>query len=580
MKSIRSKLITYFFVFVILFNIVATAIFLSSNQLMKTYNSSFERFLLFNSISQKTNELIEKVNRFVVERDSHDVIDFQKIRREIENEKIKLTKKMDGIDPYQLKKYENVIDTLIVEGELTIGFAIRDNIDMYNDHLEEAQNTAIYLKEITLDLIDLELTEYQSFYQQLNERNDAFRQFIIYLFLTSVLLAVFFALWFSKELNEPIQVLTNMAREVSAGKLDGKTIEIQSNDEMKILGEAFNQMRGNIRELIQEMQKKSEQEQLMKELELKHLQNQVNPHFLFNTLNTISRMAFLENADQTTRLIESVSSLLRYSLGDLEKSVPLREEVKVVKDYFYIQQTRFFDRITFHTDIDEGCLDTRVPRLYSEAFGKLAPYLLNSFYLVIPATIISALLGAMNGYVISKWKFKGSEIVFTGILFGMFIPYQSILIPLIQFLREMGLYNTITGLVFVHVVYGIPITTLMFRNFYANIPDEMIESAKMDGAGFLGIFRYMILPLSISGFVVVGIWQFTNIWNEFLFAATITQSDQQPIMVALQNLSGSQIVQWNVQMAGALIAALPTLLVYIFLGKYFVRGLLAGSVKG
>lgn len=330
---------------------------------MNAYNTSFERFLLFNSISQKTNELIEKVNRFVVERDSQYAVDFQNLRKDIEDEKTKLMKKMDGIDPYQLKKYENVIDTLIVEGELTIGFAIRDNIDLYNDHLEEAQNTAIYLKEITLALIDLELTEYQSFYQQLNERNDAFRKFIIYLFLTSVLLAVFFALWFSKELNEPIQVLTNMAREVSAGKLDGKTIEIQSNDEMKILGEAFNQMRGNIHELIQEIQKKSEQEQLMKELELKHLQNQVNPHFLFNTLNTISRMAFLENAEQTTRLIESVSSLLRYSLGDLKKSVTLREEVKVVKDYFYIQQTRFFDRIAFRTNIDEGCLDIQVPRL-------------------------------------------------------------------------------------------------------------------------------------------------------------------------------------------------------------------------
>jgi len=363
MKSIRSKLITYFFIFVVLFNIVATAIYLSSNQIMNAYNTSFERFLLFNSISQKTNELIEKVNRFVVERDSQYAVDFQNLRKDIEDEKTKLMKKMDGIDPYQLKKYENVIDTLIVEGELTIGFAIRDNIDLYNDHLEEAQNTAIYLKEITLALIDLELTEYQSFYQQLNERNDAFRKFIIYLFLTSVLLAVFFALWFSKELNEPIQVLTNMAREVSAGKLDGKTIEIQSNDEMKILGEAFNQMRGNIHELIQEIQKKSEQEQLMKELELKHLQNQVNPHFLFNTLNTISRMAFLENAEQTTRLIESVSSLLRYSLGDLKKSVTLREEVKVVKDYFYIQQTRFFDRIVFHTNIDEGCLDIQVPRL-------------------------------------------------------------------------------------------------------------------------------------------------------------------------------------------------------------------------
>ncbi|CAH0346481.1 carbohydrate ABC transporter permease [Bacillus sp. CECT 9360] len=217
---------------------------------------------------------------------------------------------------------------------------------------------------------------------------------------------------------------------------------------------------------------------------------------------------------------------------------------------------------------------------YATAFSKLAPNLMNSFYLVIPATIISALLGSLNGYVLSKWKFKGANTVFTLILFGMFIPYQSILIPMIQFLREIGLYNTIPGLVFVHVVYGIPITTLMFRNFYASIPDEMIESAMIDGAGFLRIFRYIIMPLSITGFVVVAIWQFTNIWNEFLFAVTITTSSQQPIMVALQNLSGSQIVQWNVQMAGALLAALPTLLVYIFLGKYFVRGLLAGSVKG
>ena len=205
---------------------------------------------------------------------------------------------------------------------------------------------------------------------------------------------------------------------------------------------------------------------------------------------------------------------------------------------------------------------------------------MNSLYLVIPATVLSALLGALNGYVLSKWRFKGSEIIFTFILFGMFIPYQSILIPLIQSLRNMGLYNTIPGLVLVHVVYGIPITTLMFRNFYASIPDSMIESAKMDGAGFVKIFWHIMLPLSISGFVVVAIWQFTNVWNEFLFAITITTSDQQPVMVALQNLSGSQIVQWNVQMAGALLAALPTLLVYILLGKYFVRGLLAGSVKG
>src|SRR5699024_9919711 len=217
---------------------------------------------------------------------------------------------------------------------------------------------------------------------------------------------------------------------------------------------------------------------------------------------------------------------------------------------------------------------------YTEAFSKLAPNLTNSIYLVIPATLLSALLGAMNGYVLSKWKFKGSNLIFTLILFGMFIPYQSILIPMIQFLRTIDLYNTIPGLILVHVVYGLPITTLMFRNFYANIPDSMIESAKIDGASFLGVFRHIIIPLSITGFVVVAIWQFTNIWNEFLFAVTVTTGGKQPVMVALQNLSGSQSVEWNVQMAGALIAALPTLLVYILLGKYFVKRILAGSVKG
>lgn len=217
---------------------------------------------------------------------------------------------------------------------------------------------------------------------------------------------------------------------------------------------------------------------------------------------------------------------------------------------------------------------------YIEAFSRLAPNLINSLWLVIPATILSSLLGSLNGYVFSKWKFKGSEVLFTLMLFGMFIPYQSILIPLIQFMQSIQLYNSITGLVLVHVVYGMPITTLIFRNFYVGIPNEVLESAKIDGTGFYGIYYFIMIPLSITGFVVVGIWQFTNIWNEFLFAVTLTTQSQQPIMVALQNLSGSQIVQWNIQMAGAVLAAVPTLFIYIMLGKYFIRGLLAGSVKG
>jgi glucose/mannose transport system permease protein len=214
-------------------------------------------------------------------------------------------------------------------------------------------------------------------------------------------------------------------------------------------------------------------------------------------------------------------------------------------------------------------------------FEGISSNFFNSIYLTVPATILSAMLGSVNGYVLSKWKFRGSDVLFTLLLFGMFIPYQSILIPLVQVLHKMGLYGSIPGLIFVHVVYGIPITTLIFRNYYATVPTEMVEAAKIDGATIFGIYRHVLFPLSMPGFVVVMIWQFTSIWNDFLFAITIAQNPKiQPITVGLNNLAGSYIVEWNVQMAGALIAALPTLLVYIFLGRFFLRGLMAGSLKG
>lgn len=218
---------------------------------------------------------------------------------------------------------------------------------------------------------------------------------------------------------------------------------------------------------------------------------------------------------------------------------------------------------------------------FAEAWKLLQGSFVNSLELVIPATIISSMLGSMNGYVLAKWRFPGSNMLFTAILFGMFIPYQSILIPLVQFLQSIGLYGSIPGLVLVHVVYGIPITTLIFRNYYAGVPSELLEASKIDGAGFFGIYRHIIFPLSVPGFVVVAIWQITAIWNEFLFGLIVTNSpEQRPVTVALQNIAGSQYTQWNVQMAGALLVAIPTLLVYIFLGRYFLRGLLAGSVKG
>lgn len=228
---------------------------------------------------------------------------------------------------------------------------------------------------------------------------------------------------------------------------------------------------------------------------------------------------------------------------------------------------------------------------FVEAYTQLEPALWNSVRLVIPGALISAFLGSVNGFILAKWKFPGADFIFPFILFGMFIPYQSILIPLVQFMRavpavplpwggEYQLYGSIGGLILTHVIYGLPITTLTFRNYFASVPKELIEAATIDGADLIKTYLYILLPISIPSFVVVLIWQFTAAWNDFLFAVVLTRPENWPVTVALNNMAGSQIIAWNVQMAGSFLAALPTLLVYIFLGRYFLRGLLAGALKG
>lgn len=215
---------------------------------------------------------------------------------------------------------------------------------------------------------------------------------------------------------------------------------------------------------------------------------------------------------------------------------------------------------------------------FHEAVRLLGPNFMNSVILTVTATAISIMLGSLNGYVFSKWKFRGSEVVFTLFLFGMFIPYQVILIPLFQTLKAINLYGGLPGLILAHVVYGLPITSLIFRNFYSQIPTALIESAQLDGAGFYSIYWRVVFPLSIPGFVVTSIWQCTQIWNEFLWGVTLAPRAQ-PITVALSNLAGGEAIKWNHAMAGALLAAIPVLLIYIVLGRYYIRGLLAGSVK-
>ncbi len=217
----------------------------------------------------------------------------------------------------------------------------------------------------------------------------------------------------------------------------------------------------------------------------------------------------------------------------------------------------------------------------AEAWTLVSPNFWNSMQITIPAALISSLIGSINGYVFAKWRFKGADTLFIIFLVGMFLPYQGILIPLVLTLQKMHLYGTMAGLIMVHCIFGIPITALLFRGYYASIPNELIDAAKIDGCGFFGIYRWILLPISMPAFAVVLLWQFTSIWNDFLIGLVVLGNPiQAPVNVAVQNIAGSWSVEWNVQMSAALIAAAPTVLVYLLLGKLFMRGLLAGALKG
>ena len=209
-------------------------------------------------------------------------------------------------------------------------------------------------------------------------------------------------------------------------------------------------------------------------------------------------------------------------------------------------------------------------------------FFFNSVKMVIPAVLISTLIGALNGYVLTKWTFRGANIVFGLILFGCFIPFQIVLIPMARTLGILGIASSTPGLILVHVVYGLCFTTLYFRNFYAAFPTDLVKAAKIDGAGFFTIFWRIMLPNSLPILVVTVIWQFTNIWNDFLFGASFAAGGAAPITVALNNIvnTSTGVKEYNVDMASAMMTALPTLLVYVLAGQYFVRGMMAGAVKG
>ncbi|WP_083270918.1 sensor histidine kinase [Bacillus marinisedimentorum] len=374
MIRIRTKLLIYFSILVILANAIALFLFWSSQKTVNDYHESLERFLLLNDITQMTSDVDESLNAYIIEKDPRLLEKFHEDRARLAAEQERISAELSTGENYlTVANYTNMITSFLEEADETITAFRENEINAYSQHLNEASKIAGFIHETTLTLINNDLTAYQQYYEKLAERNKYFRLMFITLFTAMLFLGLLLAAWFSRGVTRPISSLSKAAREIAAGDFAGQDVQVRTKDELQFLAGAFNQMRANIRELVTEIQEQSELDKLLKEMELKTLQSQINPHFLFNTLNTISRMAFIEGAHKSSELIESIAALLRYNLGNLDRPVTVADEVSIVKEYFFIQQTRFGDRVKFEAEIDEGAESIQIPSL------TLQPIIENAF---------------------------------------------------------------------------------------------------------------------------------------------------------------------------------------------------------
>lgn len=393
---IRTKLLLYFMIVFLLLNAVAFLFFKSSEKIVSEYDGSFEQFLLLNDISQQVNLVNEKVHAYIVEEDINFLTEYLQARSGLVRYQEQLLRQLKNKhNTIAVTNYKNMISSFIESTDLTIESFQNKEINLYPAHLNDSLKYAGFIQETTLSLLNNELTDYQLFYEEIAKQNQYYKLMGFSLFSSTFLLSTLLALWLSGGITKPIRQLSEVAGEISEGNFSGADLKPTTNDELKLLTNTFNQMRLNIRQLVNEIKQKSELDKLLKELELKSLQNQINPHFLFNTLNTVSKMAFLEEAHNTSRLIEAIAALLRYNLGDLNKSSTLLSEIKIVKEYFYIQRTRFGERINFITDVDQDCLNIEIPCLI------LQPLIENAF--------IHGIESNEDGGTISVKVYKKSE---------------------------------------------------------------------------------------------------------------------------------------------------------------------------
>lgn len=373
MIRIRTKLLVFLIVLLILLNGVAFLLYQSNQNALGQYNQLLNRFFLLNEVSQKTDRVYELLNTYLSEQTPKAYQKYLQERKTLKKKQAQLSDLANENNHITLENYRHMITSFLEESAIVSGAFQNDNINRYSEHLTETENISQMIHNATLTLLNGELTNYHSLYQQMKQKNAYFHQMGVLVFISTFFLCLLFAYWFSRGITKPIGDLTAGAKEISQGELEGNDVQVATKDEFRFLAHTFNDMRGNIREMVTEVNEKAQQEQLLKEMELKSLQSQINPHFLFNILNTISKTAYLEEAERTSDLIDSTAALLRHNLSRLDQPTTLGREMDVIREYFFLQQARFGERVTFQTTLDDACQAVAMPSM------TLQPLVENAF---------------------------------------------------------------------------------------------------------------------------------------------------------------------------------------------------------
>ncbi|WP_059102593.1 sensor histidine kinase [Shouchella shacheensis] len=371
MIKIRTKLLIYFVVVLLLILIQFYVRGQNDHKVTELHNESMNHFLLLNEITQVTNETFQSLQIYVQEPLPSNLSFYEEDKQKL----LKLQQQFAAVEEETIyrENFKHMMTSFLEHADQTVEGVDNEDVQQYSMYLNEAERTSDYIHEETLNLITTELRDYQDLFTLTNEKIQHTKNMGTAIFLSIIILSVLFAIWFSNGITRTIAHLTRAAQEISAGHYAGEDVVVSRKDELWLLSEMFNQMRRDVLESVNKIEEKARLTRLLKEMELKSLQNQISPHFLFNTLNAISKISYIEGAERSSDLISSVSALLRYNIGDIERRTTLKDEVDIVKEYFFIQETRFGGRIGFHQYIDPACLSTEIPCL------TLQPIVENAF---------------------------------------------------------------------------------------------------------------------------------------------------------------------------------------------------------